>query len=242
MVEYLIDIAYRKGIQTIFTTHSNDALRVLPSKAIWAIENGVARQGKLDVNMLRSISGNVDSELAVFVEDVFAKYWIEAVIRAHHPARGDSVGVYNIGGDSKALSTHIAHSINPAASLPSICYLDGDASVEANASKKVYKLPGQSPETYIYDKVKDEIREFKARLAIAMHLSSADQDRVEIAVEEVRRTNRDHHLLFRQLGDKLGYLSGNVVSGAFISTWIEIYPEEAKVIYLPIKETLQKFD
>lgn len=36
MVEYLIEVAERKRVQSIFTTHSNDALLALPSKAIWA--------------------------------------------------------------------------------------------------------------------------------------------------------------------------------------------------------------
>lgn len=35
MVEDLVEAADRKKIQAIFTTHSNDALKPLPSKAIW---------------------------------------------------------------------------------------------------------------------------------------------------------------------------------------------------------------
>ncbi|WP_197287416.1 ATP-dependent endonuclease, partial [Achromobacter sp. 2789STDY5608628] len=36
LVEYLIELAERRKIQVIFTTHSNDALKPLPDKAIWA--------------------------------------------------------------------------------------------------------------------------------------------------------------------------------------------------------------
>lgn len=35
LVEYLLDVAERKRMQIIFTTHSNEALQPLPSKAIW---------------------------------------------------------------------------------------------------------------------------------------------------------------------------------------------------------------
>ncbi|NKS29292.1 AAA family ATPase [Rhodococcus hoagii] len=45
IVEYLIDVANRKSCQVIFTTHSNDALAPLPSKAIWAAYNGEVLQG-----------------------------------------------------------------------------------------------------------------------------------------------------------------------------------------------------
>lgn len=52
MVEYLIDVADRKSCQVIFTTHSNDALAALPSKAIWAAYKGEVLQGRLDIRAL----------------------------------------------------------------------------------------------------------------------------------------------------------------------------------------------
>lgn len=66
MVEYLIDLALRRKIQVIFTTHSNDALKPLPDKAIWAAASGNLYQGKLDIGSLRAISGQIDSQLVVF--------------------------------------------------------------------------------------------------------------------------------------------------------------------------------
>lgn len=73
MVEYLIDVAARKSIQTVFTTHSDYALSPLPSEAIWAAIDGKLKQGKLSVEALRAVSGRVDKKLAIFVEDEFAK-------------------------------------------------------------------------------------------------------------------------------------------------------------------------
>jgi hypothetical protein len=57
MVEYLIDVAERKKAQAIFTTHSNDALKPLPSQAIWAAIGNKVFQGKLDIHALRAITG-----------------------------------------------------------------------------------------------------------------------------------------------------------------------------------------
>lgn len=70
MVEYLIELAERKRIQAIFTTHSNDALLPLPSNAIWASVNGELYQGKLDIRSLRAISGQIRSKLVVFKESL----------------------------------------------------------------------------------------------------------------------------------------------------------------------------
>jgi predicted ATP-dependent endonuclease of OLD family len=80
MVEYLIDVALRKKAQAIFTTHSNDALLPLPPKAIWSAINNKFIQGKLDVKSLRAITGQIDARLVVFVEDDFAKLWVETII------------------------------------------------------------------------------------------------------------------------------------------------------------------
>jgi AAA15 family ATPase/GTPase len=52
MVEYLIDVAERKKLQAIFTTHSNDALKPLPSRAIWVATQDRIFQGKLDIQSL----------------------------------------------------------------------------------------------------------------------------------------------------------------------------------------------
>lgn len=66
MVEYLIEVAERKKVQVIFTTHSNDALLPLPSQAIWAAVHGKLIQGKLEIHALRAIANQVDASLAIF--------------------------------------------------------------------------------------------------------------------------------------------------------------------------------
>ncbi|MEU6696568.1 AAA family ATPase [Pseudonocardia sp. NPDC046786] len=94
MVEYLISAAERKKIQVIFTTHSEDALRSLPDDAVWAALDGRVQQGKLDIEALRAITGNVDSRLVVFVEDEFAKDWIETCLRYLGDVAMDAIEVH----------------------------------------------------------------------------------------------------------------------------------------------------
>lgn len=72
LVEYLVEVAERKRVQVIFTTHSNEALQPLPSKAIWVATQDRIFQGKLDVGSLRAIAGKIEQTAVLFVEDRFA--------------------------------------------------------------------------------------------------------------------------------------------------------------------------
>lgn len=72
LVEHLMDVASRKRAQAIFTTHSNYALLPLPDKAIWVAVNNRVYQGKLDIESLRAITGQVEAQLAIFTEDDFS--------------------------------------------------------------------------------------------------------------------------------------------------------------------------
>ena len=73
LIDYLLDVALRKNIQVIFTTHSEYALAPLPANAVWAAVDGTAIQGKLDIKSLRSLTGEVNSELIIYVEDEFVR-------------------------------------------------------------------------------------------------------------------------------------------------------------------------
>jgi len=79
LVEYLIAVAERKSIQSIFTTHSDDALDPLPPEAIWSCLDGQVQQGKLSVAALRAVTGRVDTDLVIFSEDKFSNAWINGI-------------------------------------------------------------------------------------------------------------------------------------------------------------------
>jgi AAA15 family ATPase/GTPase len=232
MVEYLIDLAMRRKIQAIFTTHSNDALKPLPDKAIWAVANGSLYQGKLDIGSLRAISGQIDSQLIIFVEDSFARIWTEEILRSFPGVAMDAISVHAMEGDGTAIKVHQGRKLDPSLIQHSICLIDGD-SRQSDSLVDVYRLPGQSPESYIYDKVIEKLNEVSGELAIALLRRYEDEAKVSDIVRSVRNTNRDPHLLYSQVGKNLGFIPEARVKEAFIAVWARTFPEEVQSVINP---------
>jgi len=230
MVEYLIDVAKRRSIQSIFTTHSEDALTPLPPEAIWSSIDGKTRQGRISIEALRAITGRIDETMAIFVEDAFAKEWVESIVRHTLPQHLDEIGVYALNGDSQAYQTHKSHKFDPSISTKSMCILDGNSVKDEEPGDGVIKLPGQVPEAVVFDYVRHNIGDLSMRLAVGMHLSPDKEAHVRTVVEEVSNTNRDPHLLFSQVGQRAGLVPTNIVSSAFLSLWVDGNGDEAKRI------------
>lgn len=237
MVEYLIDVAVRKSIQSIFTTHSNDAIAPLPSKAIWASVNHKSFQGKLDIHSLRAIRGDIDSQLVIFVEDVFAASMVEQAVRSTNSDLLDLIEIHPMQGDGLASRMTRFHNENPAIAHPAICFLDGD-SKQQEIEGSVYRLPGEMPERYIFDSVNDNIDVLCGVLTVRLLQPFERQASVKTTVREVSYTNHDPHLLFSQIGEKLGFLSEETVRGAFLSIWAEQHQADAIAILHTITEHL----
>jgi len=220
MVEYLIDVAARKSIQTIFTTHSDYALSPLPNEAIWASIAGKLRQGKLSVEALRAVSGRVDKKLAVFVEDEFAKTWVDTILRETLGADYDQVEVHAVHGDGNAVVTHRGHMANPAVTFKSLCIIDGDSQQREDAAVGILRLPGAQPELAVFEAVRGRLDQDLAILTVSCQRAPEAQDLVLRSIEEVARTNRDPHLLFNQVGIKIGFVPEAIVRGAFFALWV----------------------
>ncbi|WP_263350628.1 ATP-dependent nuclease [Acidicapsa acidisoli] len=238
MVEYLIELAQRRKIQAIFTTHSNEALRPLPDKAIWAAVNGQLFQGKLDVGSLRAISGQIASKLVVFVEDTFSKLWVEAVFRSLSGVAMEALSVHSMEGDGNAVNVCAFHNINPTVPQPAICIIDGDSRQSENSDLGVFRLPGQSPEAYIFDQIIEKLQGIAGELTVALLRPYEEHSRVADVIRSVRNTNRDPHLLFSQVGKQLGFLPEDRVKEAFITLWVRAYPEEVNRIISQFRSKL----
>lgn len=223
MVEYLVDAAERRSIQTIFTTHSEDALLSLPSEAIWYALDRQVRQGKVSIELLRVVSGIINEGMAIFVEDAFAKEWVETIVRLTLSGLIDQIGVYAVSGESQAYNIHTFHRKNPAAmkNLNSICVLDGDSSVKEYVDAGVFKLPGACPETEVFNYVHRNIDTLSMKLAVGLHHPPEKDEFVKSVVNEIALTNRDPHLIFNQVGQKAGFVSGSIVTSAFINLWAQ---------------------
>ena len=238
LVEYLLDVADRKSIQVIFTTHSEYAIAPLPAKAVWAAIDGSAIQGKLDILSLRSITGEIHSELVIYVEDEFAKQWISTVLRTDASIALDAIEIYAMGGDGTAVKANKYHNSDPSTSIKSICIIDGDSRQEESTEERVFRLPGESPEMHVFDEIVDKLDESSAILAVRCMREYKDANEVKETVLSVSRTNRDHHLIFGQIGEKLGFIDENVIKSAFITTWAEKYKNEVQDIINKIKQYL----
>jgi ABC-type branched-subunit amino acid transport system ATPase component len=238
MVEYLIDAAERKKIQAMFTTHSNDALRPLPSKAIWVATQDRIFQGKLDIQSLRAITGQIEAQLVIFVEDLFAKLWLEAVLRQTGGFALDHVEVHAMEGDGIAVAVNQHHNTDPSIKIPSVCYIDGDSKQNDSADKKVYRLPGEAPESYVFDQVLSVWQEFGGKISVALLQRFENAVGVHEICKQVRLTNRDPHLLFSQVGERLGLIPESTVAAAFANIWAQAHSTERARIIDPIKDSL----
>jgi len=238
LVEYLVSVARRKSCQIIFTTHSNDALSPLPDEAVWACGDGKLTQGKLDVNTLRTLTGEVNATLAIFVEDSFGEEMALAALREY--SRGIAgvemvgVAIHYVAGAGRVKSVTLAHNDNPAITYKALGILDGDKASEAEPDKYVVNFPGDSdPELHVAQAVAKLIDDVAPKLALNLQLKYGDAEHVKEIVLSRLRTNRDPHVLFDQIGEDLEFTAGITVARAFLTQWAENYPDEVTAIFRP---------
>ena len=226
LVDYLMDVADRKKLQIIFTTHSEYAIESLPSEAVWAAVDGVAIQGKLDILSLRSLIGEINSELVIYTEDVFARDWILTMIRMDNKIAADAIEIYAMGGDSTAVNANLYHNQDPSHKVQSICVIDGDSSQEECIDTRVFRLPGEAPELIIFNEILDKIDECSGILAVRCMRKYVDEEEIRAVIKEIKNTCYDHHLIYGKIGERLGFINENVVRAAFLTTWCELYQEK----------------
>lgn len=246
LVEYLIKVAQRKSCQVIFTTHSNDALVPLPDDAVWACANGDLTQGKLDVNALRTLTGEVKASFAVFVEDAFGHQMALAALREYHRREGVELlglAVHAVGGQGNASKLTRAHNDNPSIDFKAMAILDGDMQRYVDHDNLIVAFPGTAaPELHVAHAVESKLEIIAPRLALNLNLPSSQQGRVAEAVRNRIRKNQDPHVLFEQIGEDLDFIGGEAVERAFLTQWAEQFPEEVSAIFDPVKKYLPGID
>lgn len=238
LVEYLVDVAERKKAQVIFTTHSNEAIQPLPPKAIWVAMRNKIFQGKLDVKSLRAITGFTETKIVIFVEDDFAKRWVESALRQNDRNWLDLVEVHGMAGDGTAVAMNAYHNKNPAVKTKSICLIDGDSEQKENIEGKIYRLPGGQPEAYIFDAVMQKWDVLGAKLTLSLLHKYEETDTVFETCKQVRISNKDSHLLFSQIGQNLGFLPERTVIDAFTTIWAQFYVGEVETIATVLRSIL----
>lgn len=230
MVEYLLDAAKRKSAQVIFTTHSNEALDPLPDRAIWATYAGEVLQGRLDVRALRTMTGQVDAALAVYVEDSFAEKMVATAFRAQG-IRLDGIQIHAMGGEGNARAVNKQRNLDPASTFPSICVLDGDQAHHRSDDDAIYILPGSgAPDSYVFDWIHQNLNSNAARLTAALGVPLARQAEVVDTLNRRKNTNQDRHIIFAQIGEDLGMLPEEYVKQAFLNEWANTDPAAVQFI------------
>lgn len=240
LIDYLIKVAERKKLQVIFTTHSEYAIKSLPGSAIWASLNGKAVQGKLTIESLKTFTGDTRAQLVIYVEDEFAKEWLIQMLRGNKSIELTSIAIYPMHGENGAVEANKYHNQDPSVKTKSICVLDGDARYDEDIDKLIYKLPGEAPETYIFYKIKDKIGDCSSKIAGRCTLKYSDGKLIESIVNDVSYTNIDHHNIFAQIGEKIGFVNENIVISAFLATWCEENSELVSEFLSKIDKVLPK--
>lgn len=229
MVEYLFDVAERKKSQIVFTTHSEYALSVLPPKAIWACIDGTAYQGKLTIESLRALTGNVSKDRAIFVEDEFAKDLVEEMIRQYAPDILDRISVHKAGGYPYVVQVLNHHNSNPTITKPAVAVIDGDNPPLKEQNENVILLPEGSPESIVFEYVKHNAAKMSSFIQQRCQCPKISQDKIVEAINDVSRDTTDIHLYFSKLGNLLGFVSELVVRRGFNSLYVENNAEDLKL-------------
>jgi len=95
------------------------------------------------------------------------------------------------------------------------------------------------PESYIFDSVLNVWDKFGRKLSVALLREFDQLGAVKKICEDVRRENMDPHLLFVQIGERLGLLPEETVRMAFCTIWAQAFPQEADKIVSAVSSSLK---
>lgn len=143
-------------------------------------------------------------------------------------------------GDGMAVAINKHHNKDPSTEVPSVCYIDGDSKQQESSNERVFRLPGQSPEAHVFDFTLEKWNEIGGKLSVALLQRYENSQLVQQTCRDVRRTNRDPHLLFAQVGERLGLVPESTVAAAFANIWAQAYPDSVNEVLAPIRNDLPR--
>ncbi|ECE1397535.1 ATP-binding protein, partial [Salmonella enterica subsp. enterica serovar Anatum] len=238
-VNYLTNVAKRKKLQIIFTTHSQDAVNELEPEAVWASINKKVWNGKLSIESLRAITGQKVNSKVIYVEDSFAKEWVENAIDRYLPKLASTIKVYTAGGYPSVVKVSQYHNENPTINYPSIALVDGD--IKGRQGTK--ELPENAmfigddyPDAIVYHYIAKNIEEHASVLRQRCLLTRFDAEKIKAAVESVMNSACDHHVYFTRLSDKLDFTSELFIRAGMI----DLFNEHNSEFWSPIMDFIKK--
>lgn len=222
-VQYLQNAARRKRLQVIFTTHSQDAVNELPAEAVWASINKRAWNGKLSIESLRAITGNVANTRAVYVEDDFVKQWVENALGRFGDGLAETTKVFAAGGYPNVVKVSQFHNENPMLHIPSVALVDGDIyDPTANPLPPHAAFLGTgTPEDVVFSYIYDNRAELISILRQRCFLSQFSEDRILNALQSVRNSACDPHVVFTEMSSRLDFVSAIYIRSGMIDLFNE---------------------
>jgi hypothetical protein len=115
--------------------------------------------------------------------------------------------------------------------------VDGD--VSASLDDGTLKLPGEVPETEVFEYVHDNVDQLSSLIQQRCQCPNLKQDVIVKHVKKARIDAADPHLLFRRLGEELGFLSELVVRRGFISIYNERNTKAITSLTTALREFIQ---
>jgi len=226
-VQYLQNVAKRKRLQIIFTTHSQDAVDQLPSEAIWASINKRVWNGKLSIESLRAITGITPKTRVVYVEDDFVVEWVKNAIGRYGGGIAQTSHVSAAGGYPNVLNVCKYHNDNPMLNAKSIALVDGDIyKPDTDPLPDFARYLGEGlPEAIVFDFIYIHRVALVSLIRQRCLLSQFNEDRIISAIESVRNSSCDPHVIFTNLSEKLDFLSALQIRAGMIDLFNEKNPD-----------------
>ncbi|HGH4633726.1 TPA: ATP-dependent endonuclease [Enterobacter bugandensis] len=224
LVNYLTNVSKRKKLQIIFTTHSQDAVNELEPEAVWASINKKVLNGKLSIESLRAITGQLTNTKVVYVEDAFVKEWVENAIGRYLPKFAPSISVYAAGGYPNLVNASKFHNKNPTIKTPSVALVDGDVIGRPG----VGELPDNAmfigdtyPDSIVFNYIAKNRDDLASLIRQRCLLTRFDVARISSDIESVMNSACDHHVYFTNLSNRLDFVSEIFIRAGMIDLFNE---------------------
>ncbi|MRT02993.1 ATP-dependent nuclease [Ewingella americana] len=241
-VNYLQNVAKRKKLQIIFTTHSQDAVNELPPEAVWASINKKVWNGKLSIESLRAITGQLINSKVIYVEDSFAKEWVENAIGRYASDISSTLKVYTAGGYPNVVKVSQFHNENPTITSPSIALVDGDIMGRpgvVDLPLNAMYLGDTYPDAIVFNYIANNKEELVSIIRQRCLLTRFTADRITREIESVVNSACDHHLYFSTLSTKLDFSSEIFIRAGMVDVFNEYNEDFWKDIILFVRNGLR---
>lgn len=227
LVQYLQNAAKRKKLQVIFTTHSQEAVNELPPEAVWAAINKRTWNGKLSIESLRAITGEIQNSRAVYVEDEFVKEWVENAFGRYGSGLAETTVVFAAGGYPNLVKVSQFHNENPLLKIPSVALVDGDIYDPEDGPElpeHAYFLGEGYPEAIVFDYIFENRAEIISLIRQRCFLSQFTEQRILEALQSTRNSACDCHVVFTELSQRLDFVSAVYIRAGMIDLFNEKNP------------------